>query len=103
MPLQEIMKKHRIQMNKEKKISGEGGEEVTEFDILVEDLIELSDDTDARSEEKLEGKKSLTKKIAKRLYMYEILLWSVLGKHEKEKVTKKMSYQNIVVDQVVIH
>ena len=55
--LSTIMKKHRIQMNKAKKLSGVGGEEVTEFDILVEDLIELSDDTDARSEEKLEEKK----------------------------------------------
>ena len=56
--LSTIMKKHRIQMNKEKKLSGEGGEEVTEFDVLIEELIELSDDTDARSEEKSKEKKN---------------------------------------------
>ena len=55
--LMTIMKKHRIHMNKEKKLSGEGGEEVTEFDVLVEGLIEISDDTDARSEEKSKDKK----------------------------------------------
>ncbi|XP_065646459.1 uncharacterized protein LOC136076831 [Hydra vulgaris] len=35
------MKKQCVQVNKEKKLSGEGGEEITEYDILVEELIEI--------------------------------------------------------------
>ena len=52
------MKKHRVQANKEKKLSGEGGEEITEYDILVEELIEISDDTDAQKDEKSKEKKN---------------------------------------------
>ena len=50
------MKKYRVLINKDNKISGEGGEEVTEYDVLIEELIELSDDTDARCEEKAKEK-----------------------------------------------
>nr|XP_047132903.1 uncharacterized protein LOC124811426 [Hydra vulgaris] len=56
--LSNIMKKHRAQANKEKKLSGEGGKEITEYDILVEELIEVSDDTDAQKDEKSQEKKN---------------------------------------------
>ena len=54
--LSTIMKKYRVLINKDKKLSGEGGEEATEYDVLIEELIELSDDTDARCEEKAKEK-----------------------------------------------
>ena len=54
--LSTIMKKYRVLINKDKKLSGEGGEEVTEYDVLIEELIELSDDTDAHCEEKAKEK-----------------------------------------------
>ena len=51
-----IMKKHRVQANKDKKLSGECREEITEYDSLVEELFEISDDTDAHKDEKSEEK-----------------------------------------------
>lgn len=53
-------------MNREKKLSGERGEEVTEFGVLIEELIELSDDTDACSEEKAKEKKETTEEDRKK-------------------------------------
>ncbi|XP_065650833.1 uncharacterized protein LOC124818888 isoform X2 [Hydra vulgaris] len=55
------MKKHRVQANKEKKLSEQGKkgeEEITEYDILVEELIEISDDTDAQNDEKSKERKN---------------------------------------------
>nr|XP_047124354.1 uncharacterized protein LOC124807039 [Hydra vulgaris] len=57
--LSNIMKKHRGQANKEKKLSGEGGEEITKYDTFVEELIEVSDDTDAQKDEKFQEKKKV--------------------------------------------
>ena len=55
------VKKHRVQANnnnKDKKLSGEGIEKITEYDTLVEELIEIKDDTDARKDEKSQEKKN---------------------------------------------
>ena len=53
-----LMKKHKVLMNKEKKLSGIEGTEPTEYDVLIEELIELSEDTDARIVEETTQKKA---------------------------------------------
>ena len=43
-----LMKKHKVLMNKDAKKTGEGGHEPTEFEILIEELIQLNDDTESQ-------------------------------------------------------
>ena len=52
------MKKHRTKMNKDKKRTGEGGDEVTEYEVLIEELMQLSDDTDARCDQESNEKET---------------------------------------------
>ena len=53
-----LIKKFSAQNNKEKKLSGEGGEEPSEYDILLQDLLDLSKDSDTKHEEMTEQKKA---------------------------------------------
>ena len=57
-----LAKKQKVKNSDEVKASGLGGEELTEFDILIEDLISLSEDSDARQELESENKKAANEK-----------------------------------------
>ena len=51
-----LMRKHKSKMNKELKESGLGGGEPTEFESLVEDLLEVAEATEHRSDEESKEK-----------------------------------------------
>ena len=44
-----LMKKNKVQINKELKTTGEGGKALTEFDVLIEELTNVYEDTEARA------------------------------------------------------
>ena len=52
-----IMKKYKAQTNKELKSSGLGGDELGEFDTLMEDLIAMSNESDLKQDAENESKK----------------------------------------------
>ena len=52
-----LIKKHRLMINKEKTQTGLGGDEPSEFDVLIEEIINISDDTLQKCEEVTEKKK----------------------------------------------
>lgn len=45
-----LIKKFRVKINKEKNQTGEGGGEPSEFDVLVEEIINISEDTEQKKE-----------------------------------------------------
>ena len=49
-----LINKHRLMINKEKTQTGIGGEEPSEFDVLMEEIINTSDDTLQKWEEATE-------------------------------------------------
>ena len=53
-----IMRKYKQKNNAEFKATGLGGDEMTEYDLLLEDLIEQSNDADLRQETESAGKKA---------------------------------------------
>ena len=52
-----LIKKYRFMINKEKTQTGIGGDEPSEFDVLIEEIINISDDTLQKSEEATEKEK----------------------------------------------
>ena len=55
-----LIKKYIFMINKEKTETGIGGDEPSEFDVLIEEIINISDDTLQKSEEaRKRRKKSL--------------------------------------------
>ena len=46
-----LIKKHRLLINKEKTQTGIGGDEPSEFDVLIKEIINISDDTIQKFEE----------------------------------------------------
>ena len=56
--LTNLMKKFKTLINKDKQLTGFGGDEPTEFEVLIEELILLNDDTEAKCEEDLQHKKT---------------------------------------------
>ena len=52
-----LIKKHRLMIIKEKTQTGIGGEEPSEFDVLMEEIINISDDTLQKFEEATEKEK----------------------------------------------
>ena len=61
-----LIKKHRPIINKEKTQTGLGGDEAAEFDVLVEEIINISDNTLQKcveaTEKEMEKEKSTLKK-----------------------------------------
>ena len=56
--LTNIMKKHKTKMNREKNETGIGGNIPTEYDVLLEELININEDTIARVENENDNKKT---------------------------------------------
>ena len=56
-----LIKKHRPMINKEKTQTGIGGDEPSEFDVLIEEIINISDDTLQKCEEATEKEKEKEK------------------------------------------
>ena len=56
--LTNIMKKHKTKMNREKNETGVGGNVPTEYEVLLEELININDDTIARVDDENEKKKT---------------------------------------------
>ena len=55
-----IMKKHKAKTRKEVSATGLGGDEPTEYEIILEDLIEMSDECDLRGEQESAEKEQNT-------------------------------------------
>ena len=55
----DLLKKFSAQNNSEKKLSGEGGVEPTEYDSLLQDLVDLSRESETKQEQITEPKKAL--------------------------------------------
>ena len=53
-----LMRKYKAKMNQEVKGSGTAGDEPSEYEILIEDLIHLSDESDLKQESTAEEKKN---------------------------------------------
>ena len=53
-----LMRKYKARMNKEVKGSGTAGDEPSEYEILIEDLIQLSGESDLKQESAAEEKKN---------------------------------------------
>ena len=53
-----LAKKHKTKMEKEERSTGGGGVDLSEVEILLEELIEIEDDTNQRAEEDYKAKKN---------------------------------------------
>ena len=54
-----LLKKFSSQNNSEKKLSSEGGAEPTEYDTLLQDLVDLSRESETKHDQITERKKAL--------------------------------------------
>ena len=54
-----LLKRFSAQNNSEKRLSGEGGAEPTEYDTLLQDLVDLSRESETKQEQITELKKAL--------------------------------------------
>ena len=60
------------QNNNAKKLSGEGGAEPIEYDTLLQNLVDLSKEIEAKQEQITEQKKALADTDKKKLWIYVI-------------------------------
>ena len=75
-----LIKKFSAQNNKEKKLSGEGGDLPSEYNILLQDLLDLSKDSDTKHEEMTEQKKAtLDAEKQKALHIRDIAMKNLKG------------------------
>ena len=63
-----LIKKFKVKINKDKNQTGEGGGEPSEFEVLVEEVINISEDT-------LQKRKQRKRKLKRRRLMNKVKLW----------------------------
>ena len=63
-----LIKKFKVKINKDKNQTGEGGGEPSEFEVLVEEVINISEDT-------LQKKETEKEKAKRRRLMNKTKLW----------------------------
>ena len=98
-----LIKKFKVKINKEKNQTGEGGGEPGEFEVLVEEVIDISEDT-------LKKRKQRKRKLKRRrlmdktkLWKYGKQQWRLWDKLESEILVKRMltTGKNALEDRIL--
>ena len=88
-----LQRKHKTQTNKEEKETGLGGNEPTEFDVLIEEIINISNDTEQKSLEETNQKKVLAEKDQNAALQVRQVAMETMGetklRQKKEEISPK--------------